>query len=423
MRVVIVGSGAAGNQAAETLRQLDSEVDITIVGADQEPFYSACALPDYLAGWVPRKTLFLRCAGFYRQQNINILLDLPVEAILPHEQLVLAGKERLSYDRLILATGSRPIIPSIPGTSLPGNFVVKTVADIDRILRHNPRQAVVVGSGNIGVEIAEALQIKGCEVSIVELQEQIMPRSFDLYPACLIQSILESHHIRVYTQERAREVFGHGRVEGLISDHYTFACDTVIWAAGVKQNTELAAAAGLGIGALGGIKVDKYLQTSNEKIYACGDCVETFDMISGQPALSLLWTSARSQARVAAYNCLGRDVLYPGALNIISEEIFGTNCAAAGLRGEQSSPETGRIIEREEHNGYTRIVISDNALIGVQTVGTLDALGPIITFMKSRTSLEEIMRILSTGFLLEKMPWVAPLQTWLSGQANEQGRV
>lgn len=415
MRVVIVGSGAAGNQAAETLRRLDPEVEITMVSSEPEPFYSACALPDYLAGWVPRQQLFLKEAGFYRQENINLRPDLTIHAVYPEEQAVQAGSEKLNYDRLILATGSRPMVPPVSGCNLPGNFVVKTVADIDCIRRHRPRQVAVVGSGNIGIEVAEALQIRGCAVSIVEMQDQVMPRSFDTYPAGLIQSILESRQISVYTREKACEVYGRGTVEGLVSNHRSIPCDTVIWAAGVHQNTELAVAAGLETGPLGGIQVDDHMQTSREGIYACGDCVETFDMISGKPALSLLWPSARNQARVAACNCLGHEARYPGAFNMISEELYDINCAAAGLREEETNPEAVRIIESENGNDYSRIIVSRDVMVGVQTVGSMEVLGPVIAFIKNRTALAEINRILDTRFLLEKMPWVAPLRQWLPG--------
>lgn len=411
MRIIIIGNGAAGNQAAQTILSHDPDAEITILGAESIPFYSACALPDYLAGWIRRDQLFLK--NPLNQSQVNTRLGQAVEDIRPDQQAVTAGKDLLYYDRLIIASGSRPVLPGIPGTGLPGNFVIKTVNDIDRILTHKPRRVVVIGSGNIGIEAAEALEITGCQVTIIEMMPRIMPRLYDERPSLLVRRILEENGIEVYTGERAQEVIGKNQVEGLITNHRDIACDTVIWAAGVRQNTELARAAGIEIGSLGGIKVDSQLQTSQPGIYACGDCIETLDLLTGRPALCLLWSAAKTQAEAAARNCLGENIVYPGALKLIAEEAYGKSCMAAGLLEEELDGQGQSIIEEETENTYHRILIQDDRIMGIQAVGDMEAIGPLLYLMKKRIAPAEIKRIINTPALLKTMPWMLAIDKYL----------
>ena len=411
MRIIIIGNGAAGNQAAQTIQNYDPEAEITILGAESVPFYSACALPDYLASWIKRDQLFLK--SLLNQPQVEIRLGQAVEDIIPDRQAVTSGGELLFYDRLVIASGSRPVLPDIPGIGLPGNFVIKSVYDIDRILAHNPKRVVVVGSGNIGIEAADALESRGCQVSIIEMMPRIMPRLFDEHPAMLIRKILEENGIEIHTGEKAREVIGKNGVEGLITDRREITCDAVIWAAGVRQNTELARAAGIETGGLGGIKVDSQMKTSQPDIYACGDCVETSDLLTGRPALCLLWSCAKAQAEVAARNCLGEKTIYPGALKLIIEEAYGKPCMAAGLLEEELDGIGLTIIEKETENTYHRILIQDERIMGIQAVGSTEAIGPLLYLMKKRMSLSEIKRIINTPLLLKNMPWMLTIDKYL----------
>ncbi len=411
MRIIIIGNGAAGNQAAQTIQSYDPEAEIVILGAETLPFYSPCALPDYLAGWIKRDQLFLKEP--LDKARVNVRLGQLVEDIRPEERAVTVNAEKLFYDRLIIAAGSQPVVPDIPGAGLTGNFVIKTVSDIDRILEHKPRRAVVIGSGNIGIEAAETLAIRGCEVSVIEMMPRIMPRLFDEHPSALIRKILEDNGVEIHTGEKARQIIGEVRVERLITDLREIDCDTVIWAAGVRQNTELASAAGIEIGALGGINVDSEMRTSHQDIYACGDCVETRDLITGKPALCLLWSCAKAQAEIAARNCLGEAIVYPGALKLVSEEAFGSPCAAAGLLEEELGSDDLKILERETNDAYLKILIQADQIKGIQAVGSIDAVGPLIYLMKKRITQSEINRIVQSPALLKNMPWMLTIEKYL----------
>src|SRR3990172_7813283 len=158
MKVIILGNGVAGNTAASTIRQLDKEAGITIISEETFPEYSACALPHYISGEHSRRRLFLRTKKDYTQEKIKAILGQKVTAIHPETKEIELDGKNLSYDKLIIATGSRPVIPPIPGVNLNGVFTLKSPGDADRIIEGMGKAVVLIGSGPIGVETAIALR-------------------------------------------------------------------------------------------------------------------------------------------------------------------------------------------------------------------------------------------------------------------------
>ena len=411
--IVIIGNGAAGNSAAEAIRRADPDVSVIMVAREELPEYSACALPDYLTGWVSREQLFIKQWGDYLRSNIGMLGGRDVVRIDTGQQRLVTNREEIRYDRLILATGSRPFIPLVPGHDLPGNFVVKTVADIEAIMAHRPKRAVVVGSGNIGVEMAEALREQDCQVTLVEMMEQIFPRIFDREPAGRISEILAAQGIEVLTGARLAAVHGQSRVEEAVAGERVLACDTIVWAAGVRQNVEIAQEAGIEIGELGGIKVDPFLQTSCPGIYACGDCIESIDILTGRPALSLLWPNAKRQGAVAGLNCIGQQVAYEGAVSLVVEEIFGVPVVSMGLTAQALKSEPVQIMESEGYGRYWRLLLVDDRIMGMQAIGEVTGLGAVMAMMKNRLSVSDCRKIISDPELGRKASWYLPASQFL----------
>jgi len=178
MRIAVIGNGAAGNEAAETIRKYDKDAEIIMFSQEDYPEYSPCALPDYIAGWIPRTRLFLKEHKDYEDKQIRTEFGSRVNEInIEKREVVVAGKA-VSYDKLIIATGSKVFVPPVKGADLPGNFVLKSVSDVDSILDHGPKKVAVIGAGNIGVEIAAALKLQGCQVALVEVAERVMPKIF-----------------------------------------------------------------------------------------------------------------------------------------------------------------------------------------------------------------------------------------------------
>lgn len=411
--IVIIGNGAAGLSAAETIRRQNREVPVVMFAREQLPAYSACALPDCLAGWVDRDRLFIKQIKDYESMEVTIRFGQDIKEIDIGQHLICTDNEALGFDRLILATGSRAVIPPVPGCGLPGNFVVKTIGDIDKILAYKPQQVLVVGSGNIGVETAEALQIRGCKVTIVELMDHILPRIFDEKPARRLGRILADHGIRLLTGEGVVGVNGRQKVEEAATDKRTIKCDTIIWAAGVKQNVELARAAGIKIGTLGGIEVDSHMQTNREGIYACGDCIESIDMLTGKPALSLLWPNAKRQGQVAALNCLGRTIEYEGAVNLVVEDICGITAVSMGMNSAALDSKNLKILEGETHNQYWRVLVVDDSIMGMQSIGVDSGLGAVMTLMKKKITLQQFNETVADDFLINRAAWYLPARRYL----------
>ncbi len=404
MKIVIIGNGAAGNEAAETIRKYDKTVEITMISDETFPQYSACALPDCISGWIPRSRLFLKNNEDYEDKHIKIEFGQTVTGIDINKNQVILEKTRISYDKLIIAAGSRAFIPPVKGTGLPGNFVVKTLSDVDRINTHKPFRAVVVGSGNIGVEAAEGLEMQGCEVTLIELMDRIMPKAFDEMPSLLLRKILEDNNIKVFTREKVLAAEGVNRVERIITDKQNIPCDTVIWAVGVRQNVELTGGTGIDIGKLGGIKVNSRMQTNHKDVYACGDCIESFDLLTGKPALSMLWPSAKRQAQVAALNCIGKQVEYEGAFNVVMEEIYDTPCVSIGLTADLLGCDF-QVIEDKDDHFYYRVLIIDDHVVGLQSIGKCRGVGAVMALIKNKTAVSEVKRVIENGELIQKVPW------------------
>lgn len=414
-RIVIIGNGAAGNSAAETLRQSDPRVEVVMAAMENLPAYSACALPDYLSDNIDRKKLFIKDSSEYNTMGIRTMFGMEIKSIDPANHTLVYRDGKLEYDRLILATGSRSFIPPVSGSGLKGNFTLKTIGDIDSIISHNPRRVLVVGSGNIGIEAAEAMQERGCDVTVIELMDRILPKIFDPEPSSRIAGILSGKGIQILTGEKVLEIKGEGKVQKAVTDRRTVECDTVIWAAGVKQNVEMASAAGIKTGALGGITVNSFMQTNFNDIYACGDCIESMDMLTGYPCLSLLWPNARSQARIAALNCLGGQYEYEGSVSFVAEDVFGITAVSMGLISDAMTGKDFEVIEDENDSQYWRVLVSDERIMGMQTIGVTSGLGAVMSLMKTGVSLGDFRRTVEDSMLLGKAGWYLPACIFLCG--------
>jgi len=416
--IVIAGNGAAGNSAAEAIRRHNQEVKIVMVAKEKLSAYSACALPDYLSGWVGREQLFIKQEADYARQSIETLWGRTINKIDTQQQCLVTDWEEVKYDQLILATGSRAIIPPVPGSDLVGNFVVKTLNDIEVIIQHQPQQVLVIGSGNIGIEVAEALHGIGCQVTVVELMDHIFPRLFDPEPASLIEKMLTEHGIRVFTGEKVLAISGKSIVQEAATDQRTIRCNTVIWAVGVKQNIEYAKAAGIKIGDMGGIQVNNRMRTNIENIYACGDCVESWDRLTGSKTLSLLWPNAKKQGEIAALNCLGNDIEYDGAISMVVEDIFGVTAVSMGMTSKDLGEGDIDILEEQGLNQFRRVLLRNDQIMGMQAVGVTSGLGAVMALMINRTTLSEFHHIISDPDLRRKVPWYWPAARLLDDFTN-----
>lgn len=393
MHIVIIGNGIAGNAVAFEIKKYCPNYHVTIISQENCPAYEPGALPYYLGGNVPRRTVFFKQLEDYHRAGIELILAKKVVALNPEKrEVLLATGDSLTYDRLVIATGGEQMIPPIQGIDKGGIFSCKILADADSLAAHNGKTVVVIGSGLIGIEAAEALKLRGYEVYLVELLDWILPRVFDREPAAILAEELEKKGIKVFIKEKVLSINGNDRVTSVTTDKREIPCDTVVLASGVIPASKLAVEAGIEVGRSRGIKVDEHMQTSISHIYACGDCVEAKDVFTGENALYQLRHNALEQAEVVARNCAGIESKYRGAWNFTRAHFFDTHAVSIGKTLAGCQERGGiEVIEKKQQDGYYRLILQDGYLIGAQAIGRpANNMGFLFGAMRRRDDLRQL---------------------------------
>ncbi len=398
--IVIIGGVAAGPKVASKVIRLEPETSVTVVEKGDFLAYAGCGLPYYVSGVVKeQKELMATPLGCVRDpiffQNIKSVKVLnrteAVEIDRKSKEVVIKNlftgkKSRLRYDKLALATGAKPVKPKIDGINLKNIFTLHGVHDAEgvkiRLSESKARDVVIVGGGLIGVEMTEALVERGCRVTIIEMQNQILT-ILDWEIAKLVDRHMESHGVRILTETKAESFLGREYVEAVVTNKGTIATDMVILAVGVRPEVGLAKNAGLEIGVTGAIKVDDRMATSDPDIYAAGDCVESIDILTGKPCYVPLGSTANKQGRLAAINICGGDERFPGIIGTTICKVFDYCVARTGLTEEEAKREGFDVVtvltgspDREHFMPHAKTLmlklvvdIKSRKLLGVQAVG------------------------------------------------------
>lgn len=369
MKVCIVGGVAGGATAAARLRRLDEATDILLFEKGPYISYANCGLPYHVGGVISeRESLLLQSPQAMRQKyRIDVRVNQEVTAIDREKRMLSvqpAGGDAYfeTYDILILATGSSPLRPAIPGGDSPAVSTLWTVPDTDHIrsLAQPGSHAIVVGGGFIGLETAENLIQAGMTVSLVDMADQVMP-PLDREMALLLEEELLKNGVDLHLGDRvtAFDPDGDGVIARLGSG-VSIPARLVILAIGVRPNTDLARDAGLTLGERGGVVVDDRLRTSDPAIYAVGDMIEVNDLTTGRPAMIPLAGPANKQGRIAANNIMGADERYEGTQGTAIAQVFSLSAAATG-QNEKALQAQGLgkgadyeslIITQNSHAGY-----------------------------------------------------------------------
>lgn len=341
MKVVIIGGVAGGATAAARLRRLDERAEIVVFERGGYVSYANCGLPYYLGGKIARreKLTLQTPQSFKRRFNVDVRVHSEVTQILRAEKKVRVrtsdGREYFeSYDKLIYSPGAKPLRPPFAGDS-ERVFTLRTVEDTfridDFIKREHPKTAIVAGGGFIGLEAAENLAERGISVTVLQMEEQVMP-PFDYDMACILHSHMREKGVdlRLKSKVTALNASG-GTVAAQIEGGAEISADFVLLALGVVPETQLAAEAGLELGLKGAVAVDAHMRTSDPDIYAVGDAVQIKNTITGREALVPLAGPANKQGRIAADNLCGLPSTYKGAQGTSVLKLFDLTAAAAGL--------------------------------------------------------------------------------------------
>ncbi|WP_437046810.1 FAD-dependent oxidoreductase [Streptomyces sp. enrichment culture] len=346
-RLVVIGGDAAGMSAASQARRLRGPHELEIVAFERGSFtsFSACGIPYWVSGDVPdRDRLIARTAEEHRARDIDLRLRTEVTEIDTDRRRVRArdvesGAESwTSYDKLVIATGARPIRPELPGMDAPGVHGVQTLDDgqalLDTLRVTRGRRAVVVGAGYIGVEMAEAMIKRGYEVTVVNRGEEPMA-TLDPDMGRLVRRAMEDMGI---TMVNDAEVTGlltgdDGRVRAVATESAEYPADVVVLGIGVRPETALARAAGLPLGDSGGLLTDRSMRVrGHEDIWAGGDCVEVLDLVSGQQRHIPLGTHANKHGQIIGANAGGGYATFPGVVGTAVSKVCDLEIARTGLR-------------------------------------------------------------------------------------------
>ncbi|KAB2661785.1 CoA-disulfide reductase [Brucella tritici] len=346
MQLLIIGGSDAGISAALRAHELEPGAEVTLVLADDYPNFSICGLPYYLSGETPDWRQLAHRTEF---PGIRILRGHTARSIDARGKAVLvehAGTEQtIRYDRLIVATGAAPMRPELPGSELDGVFLLHTMNDSFAVHKHlterEPRTAVLIGAGYIGLEMADALTQRGLEVTLLSRTETVLP-TVDPALGVLVGDELRRHGVRVLTglsATRIEQQSGDSTSPRLLvtdSAGTQHPADMVILAVGVRPASDLARRAGAELGVRGAIAVTHRMQTSLPDVLAAGDCVETYHRLLDQPVYISLGTIAHKQGRIAGENALGGDREFAGALGTQSLKVFDLAIARTGLMDHEA---------------------------------------------------------------------------------------
>jgi len=405
-RHLIIGNSAGGIGAAEAIREVAREGQITIVSDEPYPTYSRPLISKYLARERTLETMLFRPADFYSQNNITSILGKKVKGLgLSDRTAELENGDHISWEKLLIASGGVPIVPKMEGTGKRGIFTFTTLDDakaIDEFIE-NAHAAVVIGGGLIGISVTEALKKRGVKVTVVEMKYRILNTILDEQASSIAEEALKKAGIRIITGRNVAEITGKELVRGVVLDNgEDMPCSLVVVAIGVSPRIELAR--GTEIKVNRGISVDKHMATNYPDVYSCGDATEAYDFVYGANRLTPIWPNAYIGGRVAGYNMAGVKAEYPGGTAMNSLNYFGLDIASAGM----ASPLEGdgyEYISKQKDGIYQRVVLKDDRIVGMVCVGAIEKAGILFSLMRDKVKVNSFKKmLLSDNFGLVFLP-------------------
>jgi NAD(P)H-nitrite reductase large subunit len=390
MKYLIIGNSAAGVNAADAIRKNDKTGSITILSNESFPAYGRPLISYYLQGKVKEETMPYRGEDFYKSRKIDVILNSNVSSVdVVKKEAASDDGKKYSYDKLLIATGSSPFIP--PTQNLNGQenvFTFLTYGEVKRLKEAVTKKSnvVIVGAGLIGLKAAEGLFGQVAKITVIDLADRVMASVLDKTAGAFIQSHIESNDIDFKLGVSVKEAVGEKRVSKVIlSDGSELLCDILIMAVGVRPNISLAKDAGLKVGRA--IITDEYMQTSDKDIYAAGDCVESYDYISGQYKILALWPNATNQGETAGRNMsAGNRQKAPNAFAMNAISFFGLQLISAGLIGEADQNSVFDV----EANKLRRLNIQDDKLIGFVLINDVQRAGIYTALINEKTPLSSL---------------------------------
>jgi nitrite reductase (NADH) large subunit len=407
MHLVIIGNGAAGLSALSRFRAIDTESQITLVSAEETTAYSRVLLPYYLRRKIPYGNLFIRRPEDYEKLDVQTEFGTGVRRVeTESSRLTLENGRTIHFDRLLIATGSRPFLPAIEG--LAGSKVLHlwTLHDTERLdsLFQQGRRVLVLGSGFIALQAAWAAQQRGLNVTVYELLPRIMPTVLDEAGAALLQKKVEEHGVEIGAGIRTERV-DRSKAGVLVvhaQDHPPLEVDLIIVGAGVRPNIEFLSDSPVRIDR--GILIDEYMQTNVPGIYAAGDVVRGPTTFGETHQTHALWPTAVEHGRIAGENMAGHRAPYRGSLNMNVTEMFGITVASMGTFIEEQGL-SAHLVETQGPPRYLKFVLREGVPVGAVTLGGAEdaaILGRLRPWIRNRRKLPDLEGFLKGRYIVSR---------------------
>jgi len=393
MRYVIIGNGPAGVVAAETLRKCDQHGSIVLIGDEPEPPYSRMAIPYLLMGEIQEAGTHLRKdRNHFRNLNIELVVARADKLDTSKNVVFLNNGKSLTYDRLLIASGSKPISPPIAGINLPGIYPCWTLEDSRHIMKLAKKgvRVLQMGAGFIGCIILEALAARGVELSIVEMGNRMVPRMMTEGAGGLIKKWCEKKGVKVFTSTKVEAIEKSGNsanpLNVKLSNGQSLPAGLVISATGVRPNIEFLKGSGIVTDA--GIKTDGTMQTNVPGVYAAGDVAQAEEFYTGAQLVNAIQPNAVDQARVAALNMAGENSRSQGTMAINVLDTLGLISSSFGQWMGVKGGEHTELVD-EDNFRYMHLEFKDDVLVGATSLGLTQHVGVIRGLIQGKISLGE----------------------------------
>ncbi|MBA4349336.1 MAG: NAD(P)/FAD-dependent oxidoreductase [Thermodesulfovibrio sp.] len=393
VKYVIIGNGVAGTTAALHIRKLDSSSEIWIISEETYPFYSRIRLIDFIADEASEKDITIFKDEWYEKNRITLILNTHATGIDPASKTItLSSSQKISYDKLLIATGSSPFIPSIKGSNKKGVFTLRTLSDAKRIKDYstNIYDVIVLGGGVLGMEVGNALRKTGKIVSIVEFAPRLLPRQMDAEGSEILKKKLQDMGFKFFLDAKAKEITGEDMAEGLLlEDGRHIKGNMIVISAGIRPDASLLH--DIGIKTANGVPVNDRMETEIPDIYAAGDLIEHRGIFYG------IWQAAEKQGEVAGIDMAGGSAAYTGTLPSNILKVADIDLLSAGEIDVDCKLEF--VVTKDETNGiYKKLVFQDGCIVGCILCGDTKAKKQVLNAIqekKNKSELDSLMNELS----------------------------
>lgn len=411
-KYLIIGNSIAGVSSIEAIRELDPRGTIKVISEEGVYNYSRPLISYFLANKLPEEKLSFREESFYKENKVELILNTKAKKLDVKKKIVAFDDKFVKAEKILIATGGRPIIPPIKGLDnvKEGVFTFTKLSDARSLIfyieKNKIKSAVVLGAGLIGLKCTEGLVARGIKVKLIELADRILANTFDSTASLILEKALLKWGCEVLKNNTISEIISsQGLIDTLIlKDKQKIKTALLIIAVGVKPNLELVQGTALKYDR--GIIVNDYMETNIKGIYAAGDVAQAKELLNQTNAVIAIWPVAARQGKIAGYNMAGRRIKYEGLFIMNSVELAGIPTISFGITNPQDEKNYEILSRKEEEKGfYRKIVLKDNKIVGAIFMGNIERAGIFSGLIKDRIDVSSFKDgLLSDDFGLLFLP-------------------